>query len=211
MAVCVICERRKAKRTCPAKGAKICPQCCGEHRERTLDCPFACPYLQQAHDTEPVGFPPEETPYRDVRLTDPFLREHSGLIAACARGAALAAADAATTLDADARQAFDALVETYKTLEGGILYESKPQAPQARAIAESVRESAEAFRREETERTGMTRISDGDVLKAVVFLRRLVEAQDNGRPRSRRFLHFLARQFPAEPAEPESSIILPGR
>ena len=211
MAVCSICERRKGKRTCPAKGAKICPQCCGEHRERTLDCPFSCTYLQQAHQTEPVGFPPEETPYRDVRLDDPFLRDHSDLIAACARGAALAIQQSDGALDSDAKQALDALVETYQTLAKGILYESRPQSPYARTMVETVRESAEAFRTQETEQTGITRTRDEDVLKALVFLRRLAEAQDNSRARSRRFLHFLVQQFPVEPAEPESPIIIPGR
>lgn len=211
MAVCAICERRKAKRTCPAKGAKICPQCCGEHRERTLDCPFSCTYLQQAHQTEPAVDSGDEAPYADVRLDDRFLREHSDLIAACARGTASTGSEQSGALDVDAAQAFDALVETYKTLAGGIYYESKPQSPIAQRIASAVRESAEAFRREETERVGMTRTSDDDALKAMVFLRRLIAVQDNGRPRSRRFLHFLAERFPAEPDQPVSSIVLPGR
>src|ERR1700690_4136512 len=45
---CAICEERKEKRFCPAVHGRICPQCCGEQREVTLDCPSDCPYLQQA-------------------------------------------------------------------------------------------------------------------------------------------------------------------
>lgn len=45
---CALCEERKEKRFCPAVHGKICPQCCGEQREVTLDCPSDCPYLQQA-------------------------------------------------------------------------------------------------------------------------------------------------------------------
>ena len=45
---CAICEIRKEKRFCPAVHGRICPQCCGEQREVTLDCPSDCPYLQQA-------------------------------------------------------------------------------------------------------------------------------------------------------------------
>ena len=36
---CAICEKRKEKRFCPAIHGRICPQCCGEQREVTLDCP----------------------------------------------------------------------------------------------------------------------------------------------------------------------------
>src|ERR1700694_3145134 len=47
-----ICEGRKEKRFCPAVHGRICPQCCGEQREVTLDCPSDCPYLQQAREHE---------------------------------------------------------------------------------------------------------------------------------------------------------------
>ena len=45
---CALCEERREKRFCPAVHGKICPQCCGEQREVTLDCPSECPYLLQA-------------------------------------------------------------------------------------------------------------------------------------------------------------------
>ena len=49
---CAICEKRKEKRFCPAVHGRICPQCCGEQREVTLDCPSSCVYLQQARQHE---------------------------------------------------------------------------------------------------------------------------------------------------------------
>src|SRR5579872_1345772 len=49
---CAICEKRKEKRFCPAIHGRICPQCCGEQREVTLDCPSDCVYLQQARQHE---------------------------------------------------------------------------------------------------------------------------------------------------------------
>lgn len=42
---CVICERRKAKRFCPAKRASICPVCCGEKRGVEINCPPDCTYF----------------------------------------------------------------------------------------------------------------------------------------------------------------------
>ena len=49
---CAICEKRKEKRFCPAIHGRICPQCCGEQREVTLDCPSDCVYLLQAREHE---------------------------------------------------------------------------------------------------------------------------------------------------------------
>ena len=45
---CAVCEERREKRFCPAVHGRICPQCCGEQREVTLDCPSDCPYLLQS-------------------------------------------------------------------------------------------------------------------------------------------------------------------
>ena len=51
-AICVICQKRREKRFCPAIHDRICPQCCGEQREVTLVCPTDCVYLQQAREHE---------------------------------------------------------------------------------------------------------------------------------------------------------------
>src|SRR6185437_3901085 len=49
---CPICEKRKPKRFCPAKGEKICAICCGTYREVTIDCPVDCPHLIAARRYE---------------------------------------------------------------------------------------------------------------------------------------------------------------
>ena len=45
MAKCVKCNKRKAKRYCPALGESICSLCCGTHRQKQIHCPPTCPYL----------------------------------------------------------------------------------------------------------------------------------------------------------------------
>lgn len=52
MAVCVLCRQRKGKRFCPAVYNIICPNCCGTHRLKKLNCPSSCPYLRQAKALE---------------------------------------------------------------------------------------------------------------------------------------------------------------
>ncbi|MGB7293579.1 MAG: hypothetical protein WBD99_15530 [Thermodesulfobacteriota bacterium] len=41
---CLICEKRKGKRHCPAKNGYICPICCGEKRGVEINCPLDCTY-----------------------------------------------------------------------------------------------------------------------------------------------------------------------
>lgn len=41
---CLICERRKGKRHCPAKNGYICPVCCGDKRGVEINCPLDCTY-----------------------------------------------------------------------------------------------------------------------------------------------------------------------
>jgi hypothetical protein len=78
---CAICEIRKEKRFCPAIHGRICPQCCGEQREVTLDCPSDCPYLQQAREHEKPRSADEfdaASLFLQVEISDQFTyeREH---------------------------------------------------------------------------------------------------------------------------------------
>jgi len=41
---CILCEKRKPKRYCPAKRTSICTVCCGEKRGVEINCPLDCPY-----------------------------------------------------------------------------------------------------------------------------------------------------------------------
>src|ERR1700735_2193459 len=82
---CMICEVRKEKRFCPAVHGKICPQCCGEQREVTLDCPSHCPYLQQAraHAKAQDELPDHIDPaalFPEVEIDEQFLYRREELI-----------------------------------------------------------------------------------------------------------------------------------
>lgn len=46
MALCYYCGQRKAKRHCPALRAELCQLCCGEIRQKRINCPSSCSYLQ---------------------------------------------------------------------------------------------------------------------------------------------------------------------
>ena len=155
---CAICEERKEKRFCPAVHGKICPQCCGEQREVTLDCPSDCPYLLQAREhatthhantqSERPGerdrealFPEVEIP--DVEITEQFLYEREELIlglsfalAKCARAdrslADRSLADRSLAdrplMDRDLIAAVSSLAKSYQTLVNSSLIYEPPTA-----------------------------------------------------------------------------------
>src|SRR5256885_8765227 len=80
---CVICEIRKEKRFCPAVHGRICPQCCGEQREVTLDCPSDCPYLLQAREHEKPRSADQVDAaglFLQVELSDQFMYEKEHLL-----------------------------------------------------------------------------------------------------------------------------------
>ena len=80
---CEICHNRKEKRFCPAIHGRICPQCCGEQREVTLDCPEDCSYLQQARAREKTRTPEQlagEELFPKVEIGQRFYYEREPLI-----------------------------------------------------------------------------------------------------------------------------------
>ena len=118
--------------------------------------------------------------------------------------------------DADIVEALDALARGYQTLDSGIYYEQPPASVPGQRVYDALKEHLETFS-QETQKTSGTSLRPGDVLRALVFLRRLAQLETNGRPKSRRYLRFLRSQLPAEalkedaPGGPGSPLIVPGR
>ena len=210
---CRICETRRPRRYCPGVRAEICSICCGTEREVTVTCPLDCEFLQEArrHErTQPID--PESIPNKDIRVTEKFLGDHQELLYFLARTVVNAALDTPGAVDNDVREALGALVRTYRTLQSGVFYESRPANPLAAFIFNAVQEEVPRFRTQEQERLGLSTIRDADLLGLLVFLERLELTWNNGRKRGRAFIGFLG-QFNPSPADtgasPASSLIIP--
>jgi len=197
---CKLCGKRRARRHCPGIGADICPQCCGAERENTIHCPSTCEHLREARLHEaPIPISEEEHPNKDIRFSEKFIREHEPLLFTLAL-TLQKAMDTGQAVDFDAREALEALIRTYRTLESGLIYETRPQNPFAAAIQQSLRESIEEFRKRMVEEMGMHTLRDADILGGLVFLQRLELQHNNGRRRGRAFFDFLTNYLPEPPA-----------
>jgi hypothetical protein len=206
---CAICEIRKEKRFCPAVHGRICPQCCGEQREVTLDCPSDCPYLQQARQHEKPRSADEfdaASLFLQVEISDQFTYQHEHLLMGLSYALAKAAGTDRDLNDRDLIAALSAMCTSYERLvNSGLHYEQPLTSAAQHAVAEQVLEMVKQFRAAEQQQLGYSNLRDSDVLKALVFLLRLAQGRTSGRPKSRAFIDFLYAQFP----EKESAVLAP--
>jgi len=198
--LCKLCEKKRARRYCPGVGGDICPVCCGTEREVTIDCPSECEYLQEARLREPAApVNTDDLPNKDIQLSEKFLREQEHAVVWLSN-ALTRAMEAHKAVDSDAREALEALIRTYRTLESGLIYETRPQNPYAGAVQAALKEAVEELRKRMTEASGLYALRDADVLGVLVFLERLGISHSNTRPRGRAFYDFLRGYFPENAA-----------
>jgi len=216
---CVICEIRKEKRFCPAVHGRICPQCCGEQREVTLDCPSDCPYLQQAREHEKPRPADQIDPaglFLQIEVPDQFMYEKEHLLMGLTYALAKAARADRGLHDQDLIASLTMLANSYeRRINSGLHYEQPLTSESQRRIAFEVETMVKEYREAEQKHMGYSSLRDGDVLKALVFLVRLAHGRTSGRPKSKAFVEFLFAQFPEKesavltPLEAGSRIILP--
>lgn len=206
---CPICNTRRARRYCPGVHGEICSICCGNEREVSISCPLDCPYLMEARQHEkPHEVNIEDVPNRDIQVTEEFLREHEPLFVFLSSRLLDAALSSSGAVDSDVREALQSLIRTYRTLESGLYYETKPTNLIAAGIHQRMQEAIEALRKELAEKNAMP-IRDAEILGTLVFLERVELHQNNGRPRGRAFIDYLRTYFPhgEESAAPSSPLI----
>jgi hypothetical protein len=175
----------------------ICAICCGTEREVSLSCPLECEYLQEAHRREkPTPIDVEQLPDSDVAVTEEFLRDHEELLLFCMVSVVEAALRTSSATDADALEALDALIKTYRTTESGLLYETRPVNTIAAAVQRAFSTSLEDYQKLRAERENLS-YRNAELLGVLVFLRRLGQRNQNGRPRGRMYLDLLRQMTPA--------------
>jgi len=217
---CAICEKRREKRFCPAVHGRICPQCCGEQREVTLDCPSNCVYLQQARQHEkprPLQDLDQEALFPHVEISEQFLYEHEHLIMGLNYALAKSAQANPAITDTDLIAALTSMAKTQQTLvNSGLHYETQISSLSQQAIVAEVHQLLKGYRETEQKQLGYSRLRDSEVLGALVFLVRMGHARTSGRPKSRAFVDFVKAQFQPEkqsvvvtPEESGSRIIIP--
>jgi len=102
-----------------------------------------------------------------------------------------------------------------RLVNSGLHYEQPLTSEAQRRAAAELETMVKEYREAEQKHMGYASLRDSDVLKALVFLLRLVHGRTSGRRKSRAFVEFLFEQFPEKasavvaPQETGSRIILP--
>jgi hypothetical protein len=214
---CAICENRKPKRFCPALHQRICPQCCGEQREVSLDCPSTCVYLQQARQFEkprPFEALDQSALFPAIDVGDHFLYEGRILIGSFMFSLAKSARADRNLVDVDVIGALTALAKSYDTrVNAGLYYEPPLTSVGQQSIITELQAHLKEYREAEQARFSVSQLRDSDVLKALVVLVRIAHSRTSGRPKSRSFLDFVRQEMPENPTaaagEARSGLIVP--
>jgi hypothetical protein len=207
---CAICEKRKEKRFCPAIHGRICPQCCGEQREVTLDCPSDCVYLQQAREHEkprPLDDLDGPSLFSQVEIGEQFLYDHEHLILGLTYALAKSTQADRLIKDSDLIAALASMAKKQETLvNSGLHYETPITSLSQQAVVAELHRMLKEYREVEQKQLGYSRLHDSDVLRALVFLLRMGHARTSSRPKARAFVDFVVAQFP----EKHSAVVAPG-
>lgn len=216
---CALCHDRKEKRFCPALHDRICPQCCGEAREVTIDCPSDCVYLQQAREHEKPREADQLDPaalFPQVEVPRQFVYENEHLLVGLSFALAKAARGNRSLNDQDLIAALSAATRTYETLaNSGLHYQVSPGSLGQQGVVAEVEKTLKEYREVEQKHRGFSSLRDSDVLRALAFLVRMSHARTSGRPKSRALIDSLFAQFPEKeslietPASAPSRIIMP--
>jgi hypothetical protein len=183
----------------------ICTVCCGTEREQTVDCPLECEYLRLAHEHENIPEVPQDVlPDSGVVVDEDFIRQYEWVLMLAGSAIVDAYKEVPAATDYDAREALEALVKSWKTLESGLVYEATPANPYAAAMCDAVRARVADIQTRLAENGEPGYLRDSTVLKLLIFLRRLEYLDNNGRRRSRSFLDMLNRSY-VSPRNAESS------
>lgn len=214
---CAICENRKPKRFCPALHQRICPQCCGEQREVSLDCPSTCVYLQQARQYEkprPFEALDHSALFPAIDVGDHFLYDGRVLIGSFMFALAKSVRADRNLVDQDLIGALTALAKSYDTrVNAGLYYEPPLTSVSQQSIIAELQARLKEYREAEQARLGVSQLRDSDALKALVVLVRIAHSRTSGRPKSRSFVDFLLQEMSegptAAPGETRSGLIVP--
>ncbi len=194
---CAICEVRTPRRYCPGVRGEICSVCCGTERENTVNCPFDCNYLREARLREkPLEIDPANIPFSDVRIPARFLEEHPRIAQLVIDALINAISSAPGTIDFDIRQALESLIRTYKTLQSGLVYETRPENPIAARIYDELQRAVAEGRKEIASNSGVS-VRDAEIMSMLLILQRMEYRFNNGRSRGRAFIDYYTQHFPA--------------
>lgn len=207
---CPICEKRRAKRYCPARVETICTVCCGTEREVTIDCPSDCVYLMESrkHELDRREVDWKTVPFSDAQVPRSTVARHQLLISQLAFAISKYAAENPSVADSDVIASLKSLAESYQTLSNGIYYEKPPDYVLQRGLYEALGSAITEYKKAGSADPGFETPRDSEVRDLLIFLTQLGATRTNGRPKGRAYLDLLRSQIKSDELQKSSSGLL---
>jgi hypothetical protein len=153
--------------------------------------------LQDAHKHEkPLPVADDQISYPEVKITEDFLHDHEELLLFSIYSLVQAAISTPGAIDADLIAALEALIQTQRTLQSGLVYETRAENTIAMAVQRTFTSTLADYEKARQQRQELSAFRDSDKLAILVFLHRLGQQNQNGRPRGRMFLDVLREMTP---------------
>ncbi|MGI8960222.1 MAG: hypothetical protein ACR2IV_10765 [Bryobacteraceae bacterium] len=153
-----------------------------------------------------MPFPDSQLANPDVPVSEEFIRSHEEFLLFAIYSLVQAALRTSPAVDSDVIDALEALIQTHRTLESGLYYETRAQNRIAAGIQRAFEASLADYQKQRTEREHLSSVRNVEILGILVFLHRLGQRNQNGRPRGRMYLDLLRHMTP----EPGVQMQTPG-
>ncbi|HEY2384795.1 MAG TPA: hypothetical protein VGK48_26770 [Terriglobia bacterium] len=178
-------------------------------REVEIDCPSSCPYLKTSRSYElDKPIPDAEGAAKIQRFGDGFVEKYYGILDMLSLAIIEERMSSAWLVDHDVIEVLKALHETFKTLSGGIYYESLPDGPVRQALFRRLKEVLDELMRSDPGAERILKVSEA--LDILDFLTAVAQVNSSERPKSRRYLDWIYERYAAQiPAQPSSGLIIP--
>jgi hypothetical protein len=212
---CLLCDKRKAKRFCPAKNSLICTQCCGEKRVLEIDCPETCDYLKSGREREAADYGKRlrgmdgSTRERSLRV----LTDYANVVSHLEYTLSRERLQSRDLVDAEVAAALDILLDNYRTEDRGVLYDKTSEDLRVDYLRRELKKVIELHRNPEGDGNNgiidpkAARLPLSAAIECLEFIRSVIATYLEERHSVTGYVDFLARATPRD--DNSSSIIMP--
>lgn len=208
---CILCDKKKGKRFCPAKNTHICPQCCGEKRVIEVDCPSDCTYLESGQAYHMLKktiaqLRQENNPIQRRKVYE-TIQKFGSTLSELEAAIVKYAVELRSLKDQHVLEAVEMLVGTYRTEKKGVIYERSSSNPLVQSLFQDLRKLLEEKKREA--KSGV-RLRLEDILDCLEALEHSIRHQLGNDSGGDAYLIFIKRNHPdvVSAASPSASLIV---
>ena len=189
MVKCVVCLQRKRDRLCAALDNRICSACCGQKRQREIDCPKGCGYLimgqKFAKEKE------EKRLFAGKRMTDEFLDKYADVVQNIECVISMTARNQGDVIDRNVKDALEEAIRYYHSLNTKTEYSESFMPNNTMEVYVAILGILE-YRQTQTE-LPFPKITNEEIIECLQRVLKSVKFHSSGRSDSTNYLDFIQK------------------